>query len=86
MMLQTLRNLFVRLLDGPLEVNVPAAEGEKPADDTFKKDSMHRTHRTHRMLAREVALPKSVGPETNSRPTWGGCMSGSGSEAVARGV
>ena len=38
-MLQVLRGLFVRLLDGPLRVNTDAAENKTPADDTFKKES-----------------------------------------------
>ncbi len=36
-MLSTLRQLYVRLLDGPLQVNTDAAENKAPADDSFKK-------------------------------------------------
>ena len=36
-MLAVLRELFLRLLDGPLEVNAEAAENKKPADEAFKK-------------------------------------------------
>lgn len=36
-MLVVLRELFLRLLDGPLEVNAEAAENKKPADESFKK-------------------------------------------------
>ena len=37
-MLQVLRGLFVRLLDGPLRVNTDAAESKTPADDAPYSD------------------------------------------------
>jgi len=41
-MLSTLRQLYVRLLDGPLQVNTDAAENKAPADDSFKKENQNR--------------------------------------------
>lgn len=41
-MLSTLRQLYVRLLDGPLQVNTDAAENKAPADDSFKKENQSR--------------------------------------------